>query len=52
MNIRKVGAELIHAEGRADMTKQIEAFRNFEKAPKKGTNFYITLHNTANQNSI
>ena len=42
MNIRPVGAELFHADGRTDgrtdMTKLIVAFRNFVKEPK---NHYI-----------
>jgi len=29
MKILSVGAELLHADGRTDMTKQIVAFRNF-----------------------
>jgi hypothetical protein len=33
MQIRPLGAELFHEEGRTDM-KQIVAFRNFAKAPK------------------
>ena len=35
MQIRPVGAELFHADGRTGMTKLIAAFRNFAKAPKK-----------------
>jgi hypothetical protein len=34
MKIRPVGAELFHADGQIEMTKQILAFRNFAKAPK------------------
>jgi len=38
MNIRPMGAELLHADrrtdGRTDMTKLIVAFRNFAKSPK------------------
>jgi hypothetical protein len=34
MKIRPVGAELIHADGRTDMTKLTVAFRHFAKAPK------------------
>jgi len=34
MKIRPVGAELLHADGQTDMPKQIDAFRNFVKAPK------------------
>ena len=35
MKIRPVGAELLHAEGRTDMTKLIVALLNFSKAPKE-----------------
>jgi len=34
MKIRPVGAEVFHADGRTDMTKQVVAFCNFSKAPK------------------
>jgi len=34
MKIRLVRAELLHADGQTDMTKLIEAFRNFVNAPK------------------
>ena len=34
MKIRPVGAELFHADGRADLTQLIGAFRNFANAPK------------------
>ena len=34
VKIRSVGAELLHAEGRTDMTKLIVVFRNFPNAPK------------------
>jgi uncharacterized RDD family membrane protein YckC len=34
MKIRPVGAELFHADGRTDVTKQVIAFRNFAKALK------------------
>jgi len=33
--IRPVGAELVHADRRTDMTKPIVASRNSSKAPKK-----------------
>ena len=33
-NIRRVGAELYHADGRTDMANLIVALRNFAKAPK------------------
>ena len=32
--MRSVGAELLHADGRTDMTKVIVALRNFAKASK------------------
>jgi len=35
MQTRPVGAELFHADRRADMTKVRVAFRNFQNAPKK-----------------
>ena len=34
IKILPVGVELFHADGRADMTKSIVAFRNFANAPK------------------
>ena len=34
MKFRPVGAELYHTEGRTDMTRILEIFRSFEKAPK------------------
>ena len=37
MEIRPVGAELFHADGRTDMTKLIVTFRNFSKSAKKRT---------------
>jgi len=36
MKIRPVRAELFHADGWEDMTKQIAAFHNFANAPKYG----------------
>ena len=33
INIRPVGVEVFHADGRTDMTKLIVAFRNFAHAP-------------------
>jgi len=33
-NIRAGGAELFHSDGRTDMTKLIDVFRNFSKAPR------------------
>jgi len=35
MKLRPVGAEILHADGRTDMTKIIVAFRYFANAPKK-----------------
>ena len=40
MKIRRVGAQMLHAEGRTDRqdTKKLPvAFRNFENAPKNHT---------------
>jgi len=34
MKIRPVGAELLHADGRTDMTKLIVIFGNFANVPK------------------
>jgi hypothetical protein len=34
INIRPVGAELFHADGRTDMPQLTVAFRNFANAPK------------------
>jgi hypothetical protein len=34
MKIRPLGAELIHADGQTDTTKQIVAVRNFANVPK------------------
>jgi hypothetical protein len=34
MKIRQVAAELFHTDGRTDMTKLKDAFRNFAKEPK------------------
>jgi hypothetical protein len=34
MKIRQVGAELIHADRRTDMTKLIVVFRHFSHVPK------------------
>jgi hypothetical protein len=47
MKIRPVGAEQLHADGRADrqtdITKLIVAFRNFANAPKNGSFFSYFL---------
>ena len=34
MKIPSVGAELVHADGQADVTNLTAAFRNFANAPK------------------
>jgi len=47
MKIRPVGAELLRADRRADMTKLIVAFRNFGDAPKilhLLVNYYILVN--------
>jgi len=38
-----VGAELLHAHGRTDMTNPTVAFRNFENAANTVTLFYCVL---------
>jgi len=43
MKIRPVGAELLHADGRTDITKLIGAFSNFAIAPRNDT-MYIRYH--------
>jgi hypothetical protein len=35
MKIRPVVAQVLHADGRTDMTKLTVAFRSFENVPKK-----------------
>jgi hypothetical protein len=35
MKIRPMEADLFHADGRTDMTKQTDAFGNFPNAPNK-----------------
>jgi hypothetical protein len=35
-----MGAELLHADGRTDMTKLIFSFRNFATAPKNAVTKY------------
>jgi len=35
MNMRPVGAELVHADERTDITKLTADFRNFANMPKK-----------------
>ena len=46
IEIRAVGAELFHADGRTDMTKLIVAFRNFANAPQNSnTKFSVKWKN-------
>ena len=40
IKIRPVGAELLHADKRTDMTKLRVAARNFTNAPKKHCNIH------------
>jgi len=47
MKIRPVIAELFHADRRTDMTKLIDAIRNFANAPDKGP---TTDHRVAREN--
>jgi len=44
MKIRPVGAGLLHADRRTDMTKLIAAFRNFVNAPKNTPCFVSTIY--------
>jgi len=45
--IRPVGAELIHADGRTDMTKLWVALRNFANVPNKyGNDQFIPFYHT------
>jgi len=41
MEILPVGTELLHADGRREMTKLIVAFRNFANAPKLTLDFVL-----------
>jgi hypothetical protein len=41
IKIRPLGAELLHADGRTDMSKLKVAFRNFANAPKKTPNILL-----------
>ena len=41
MEIRPVGAEMLHADRRTDRTKLIFAFRNFAKAPKNTSTLWV-----------
>jgi hypothetical protein len=43
MTIRPVEAELFHADGRTDITKQIVAFRNFANTPQISDYFSIRI---------
>jgi hypothetical protein len=43
MKIRPMGAELLHADGQTDMTKLLDTFRNFAKAPKKWELEWLSL---------
>jgi len=43
MNIQPVGAELFHADGRTDKTKEIVAFRKDANAPKNTHTFFFVL---------
>ena len=45
VKIRPVGAELLHTDGRTDMTKLTVAFRNFVKAPKNGSRRRVEKNN-------
>ena len=36
MKIRRVGAEVFHSDGQTDMTKLVDAFRNFANVPESG----------------
>jgi len=42
MQIRPVGAEMFHADGRTDMTMIIVAFRNFANASKNNCTHNIS----------
>jgi hypothetical protein len=42
MKIRPVGAGLFHADGQADTTKLVVAFRNFVNVPKTRHTFLST----------
>jgi len=44
MKICPMGAELLHADGRTDMTKLIFAFWNFANAPKIADTKYEKLN--------
>ena len=44
MKIRQVGAELLHAGGRTDMTKTIVPYRSFANAPKNSLLFKSLTH--------
>jgi hypothetical protein len=42
IKIRPVGAELLHADGRTDLTKLIVAFHNFANRPKNSMSKILT----------
>jgi hypothetical protein len=46
MEIRPVGAILLHVGGQTDMTKLIVTFHNFSEAPKKWNGFHGTFQDT------
>ena len=48
MNIRAVGAELFHADGRTDMTKLTVAFRKFANLPKNKEEDWVGWVSRAN----
>jgi len=52
MKIRPVGAELLHADGRNDMTKLIVAFRSFANAPNKIEISHLNIIKDLNLNCI
>ena len=49
MKISPVGAEMFHADGQADVTKLIVAFRSFANAPKNVT--HIITDNVRNSHA-
>jgi len=52
MKICPVGTELLHADRRTDVTKQIVTFRNFANAPKKAKTRQHGYLNIAFGNSV
>jgi len=49
MKIHPVGAELLHVEGRTDMTKLTVAYCNFVNAPKDGILVRVEVTGPASQ---